>query len=96
MSRLQKDVRKKVVCLPLDRLGITSEDCGKMFAIGAYNTAAKYSGETTGPLFCELFINDRRMPLARYPDTGWLYLEDNDCIVRDEGQVLIYPSCCSA
>ena len=50
MSRLQKDVRKKVVCLPL----------------------------------------------ARYPDTGWLYLEDNDCTVRDGGQVLIYPSCCSA
>ncbi|MBQ4305954.1 MAG: right-handed parallel beta-helix repeat-containing protein [Bacteroidales bacterium] len=92
MSRLQKDVRKKVVCLPLDRLGITSEDCGKMFAIGAYNTAAKYSGETTGPLFCELFINDRRMPLARYPDTGWLYLEDNDCIVRDGVHCLSGPS----
>ncbi len=92
LSRLQKDVRKKVLCLPLKKLGISSDDCGRMYAIGTYNTAAKYTGDTTGPLFCELFINDIRMPLARYPDTGWLYLEDNGCIVRDGIHCLSGPS----
>ncbi|MCR5150223.1 MAG: right-handed parallel beta-helix repeat-containing protein [Clostridiales bacterium] len=72
LKRLNADISKSVVCLDLGSYGITKEQIGKIYAIGSYNTAAKYSGDTTGPLYCELFVNDERQTLARYPDRGFL------------------------
>lgn len=70
LSRLREDVRDKVVVADLFALGITPADYGKICAIGTYNTAGMYSGGYTGPVYSELFINDARCPLARYPDSG--------------------------
>ena len=92
LARLSGEAKTRVVCLDLGSVGIAAEDCGKLYAIGTYHTAAKYTGDTVGPIYAELFCNDERMQLARYPDEGWLYLENNDCIVRDGVHCLSGPS----
>ena len=72
LSRLSGKAQDHIVCADLGALGITEEDYGKIYAIGAYNTANFYDGDTTGPIWGELFVNDERYELARYPDSGWL------------------------
>lgn len=83
LSRLQDEAKKNVLCIDLKEYGITAGDYGKIYAIGSYNTAAHYSGDWVGPLYCELFVNDRRMTLARYPDEG--FLETKEALVTGEG-----------
>lgn len=75
LSRLSENARKKVVCIDLKKYGITAEQYGKIYAIGSYNTASQYDGDYTGNLYCELFVNDKRQTIARYPNEGWLYTE---------------------
>lgn len=67
-ARLSDDAAEKVLCLDLKEYGLAKEDWGKIYAFGSYHTAGKYDGDTTGPLYSELFVNDKRMTLARYPD----------------------------
>ncbi len=76
-DRLSDSVVKNVRIIDLTKApySLTAEDWGKIFAIGSYNTASKYDGDYTGPLYCELFVNDQRQTLARYPDTGFLLTE---------------------
>ena len=83
-ARLHGDAPEKVVRIDLTKLGLNSADWGKLCAIGSYNTASKYDGAVTSPMWCELFVNDRRMEIARYPDTGYLNTVD---VVR-EGKCL--------
>ena len=76
LSRFAEDTRDKIVCADLFSLGITREDYGRINAIGSYHTAYKYTDGKTGPLACELFFNDARCTLARYPNEGdWLTTE---------------------
>ena len=77
-DRLTADAREHVVVLDLTQApyALTAADWGKIFAIGSYNTAAQYDGDWTGPLYCELFVNDRRQNLARYPDAGFLLTQE--------------------
>ncbi len=75
LSRLSPDAQKKVVCLDLSKYGITAEQYGKIYTIGSYNTAAQYDGDYVGSLYCELFVNDQRQIMSRYPNEGWLYTE---------------------
>ena len=77
-ERLPEEARERVYILDLTKepYGLTSEDWGKLYAIGSYNTASKYDGDYTGPIYCELFINDKRQTIARYPDSGFLYTEE--------------------
>ena len=72
LGRLKPEAAAHVMCLDLTELGITAADYGRIYAIGDYNTAHFYDGDTTGPIWSELFVNDERYNLARYPDTGWL------------------------
>ena len=87
LNRLGDKAKKNVLCYDLSRDGITSEDYGKIYAIGKYNTANKYSGETEGPVYCELFVNDERMTLSRYPNEGWL--ESDEPIEVGQGREYI-------
>lgn len=72
LARLTKDAQERVVCADLKAFGLGSEDWGQINAIGAYQTASRYSENRTGALYCELFYNDAAMTLARYPNEGWL------------------------
>lgn len=68
----------KVLVLDLTKApyNLTAEDWGKLYPIGTYNTADSYKGDTTGPVYSELFVNEERQTLARYPDSGFIYTEE--------------------
>ena len=86
LSRLKKDARDKVVCISLSDLGITAEKYGKLYAIGSYNTAEKYTGDWVGKdLPCELFVNGNRQVLARYPN-GKEYLRTGKVVLEGDGK----------
>ena len=71
-ARLHGEAAEKVVRFSLRDLGLGPEDWGRINVIGTYTTAKKYDGGQCGPLWCELFVNGKRMDIARYPDEGFL------------------------
>lgn len=73
LGRLSDEAKEKVLCADLKAYGLTAEDWGKIYPFGSHNTNARYDGDWVGDLYCELFINDARQALARYPDEGYLY-----------------------
>lgn len=76
LSRMGSDAKKNVRCIDLANFGITAEQYGKIYTIGTYHTAAQYDGDYMGSLYCELFVNDKRQTIARYPNDGWLKTEE--------------------
>ena len=72
LSRLSEEAKDKVICADLKEYGLTADDWGKMYAIGTYNTAKLYDGDWEGEIYCELFVNDERQTVARYPDNDYL------------------------
>ncbi len=76
--RLTPEARENVTVVDLTKApySLTDKDWGKIYAIGSYHTADSYDGDYTGPLYCELFINDERQTLARYPDNDFLYTDE--------------------
>ncbi len=71
-DRLQKDARDHVAGIDLGCYGITAEQCGKLYALGSFHQASQYDGDYVGPQYCELFVNDQRQTIARYPNEGYL------------------------
>lgn len=64
--------RDDIQVLDLSEYGVTAESIGQVHAFGQYNQAAKYDEQ--GSLYCELFCDNERMTLARYPNSGeYLY-----------------------
>lgn len=74
-ARLSDDAANKVMCVDLSKYGITKEDYGKLYAIGAFNTAYKYDGDHTGPAQTEVFFNNERMNIAQYPNNDYLNID---------------------
>ena len=70
LARLKDEVKDKVKVLDLKAEGLTLEDIGNLYAIGSASTASKYDDGTVGNN-CELFWNDERLTVARYPNTGF-------------------------
>ena len=68
LARLHGDAKEKVQVADLGALGLTKEDIGKVYTIGAFHTAKNYDGDWLGPEYCELFVDNIRQTLARYPD----------------------------
>ncbi|MBQ3178410.1 MAG: hypothetical protein IJB52_11395, partial [Clostridia bacterium] len=75
-SRLHGEAPDKVVKADLNSFGLTRADWGEICAIGSHGSAHKYDGAVLSPMWCELFVNDTRMEIARYPDTDFLYTEE--------------------
>ncbi len=77
-ERLHDDAKENVVVIDLTQApySLTKEDWGNIYAIGSYHTAKSYDGDYVGPLYCELFVNDERQILARYPDRDFLHTEE--------------------
>ncbi len=73
LGRLSDEAKKRVLCADLKEYGLTAEDWGKIYPYGSHNTNTRYDGDWVGDLYCELFINDKRQALARYPDADYLY-----------------------
>jgi hypothetical protein len=74
--RLHGDARERVVRIDLKKLGITRKDYGEMCITGSHHTGDNYDNVVLSPLGCELFVNDVRQTVARYPNEGFLYTED--------------------
>jgi len=75
-SRLHGAAPEKVVKVDLKVLGLTRADWGEICAIGSHGSAHKYDGAVLSPMWCELFVDDTRMEIARYPDTDFLYTKE--------------------
>ncbi len=77
-ERLSKEAQENVVVVNLTNApySLTKNDWGKIYAIGSYHTANSYDGDYVGELYCELFVDDKRQVLARYPDEDFLYTEE--------------------
>ena len=71
-ARLSPDAAANVRAIDLKTYGVASEAYDTLFPIGSYSTTGK---------------NDRRMNLARYPDTGYLRLDR----ILDVGDVAEFP-----
>ncbi len=85
LERLTPDAQKNVLCADLFSLGVTREQYGELYAFGSYNMADKYDGDWTGDLYCELFIDDHRQTIARYPN-GTEYLYTGEVVSEGQGR----------
>ena len=86
LGRLNPEAAKCVRVIDLKAYGVLPEAYDTLFPIGSYHTADKYDGWRDG-INIEVFEDDRRMTLARYPDTGYLKLD----AVLDVGDVAEFP-----
>ena len=77
-ERLSEAAKANVYVLDLTKspYNLTENDWGSLYPIGTYNTADRYSGDTTGPMYSELFVNGKRQSLARYPNSGYLHVDE--------------------
>ncbi len=85
-ERLHGEAKEKVVQIDLTRYGLTKDDWGEIKPIGKFGTEEKYDSYTPGTN-CELFMNGRRMTLARFPSTGFMELD----AVYEVGDVWEFP-----
>lgn len=73
--------------IDLKKYGVeSSAPIGDLYPIGAYHTAGKYDDAPTGDNI-EVFEGSRRMTLARYPNDGYLKIEQ----VKDVGDAAEFP-----
>ena len=86
-ARLSPEAAEKVRAIDLNRYGIAPEAYSTVYSIGSYSTASKYDGYENG-INIEVFENDSRMTLARYPNEGYLKLVS----VPDQGDPAEYPA----
>lgn len=75
-ARLKEDVAEKVVKIDLNKYGVTRSDYGEICVIGSYTTAPNYDDAILKPMWCELFVDDKRMTIARYPNEGFLHTKE--------------------
>ncbi len=74
-ARLKPEARDHVICYDLKEHGVTKADIGPVYSVGAHSTASRYKGDYMGHN-CELFWNDKRLVLARYPNEGFLQIDE--------------------
>lgn len=86
LTRLTPDAAAHVRVIDLSAYGLTGSDWGNVYPIGAYHTASRYDDCECG-INLEVFENDCRMTLARYPNEGYLKID----AVLDNGEVHEFP-----
>ncbi len=79
-ERFSEDARKNILVFDLAKAGATKESIGPLCAIGG-SDAGKYDDNTCGSNI-EIFWNNERLRLARYPNEGFLNFKD----VIDQGE----------
>lgn len=85
-SRLTPEAAEKVRVIDLTAFGLSESDWGNVYPIGSYHSASRYDDGECG-INLEVFENDRRMTLARYPNEGYLKIDG----VLDMGEVNEFP-----
>ena len=74
LERLNENARKNVKVVNLLEKGITLDEIGMLYSIGGYPSGKRY-GEKTG-YATELFYDDKRMQLAKYPNDDFAKIGD--------------------
>lgn len=81
IDKLPTESKNKVVVVDLSAIGITKEQLGRLNYPGAYSSYI--NGNDSGhkfypefPLASELYMNDSVMKLARYPNEGFITIEE--------------------
>ncbi len=72
-ARLTADAAENVMKIDLTSYGLTKDDWGELSAIGTYNSEGRYDDAPAYSMWSEVFINDERMTLARYPNVDYIY-----------------------
>lgn len=70
-ARLTENARSHVKVVNLFSLGVTSEEIDKLYAIGGFSQGRKYGEKWGHPEALEVFYEDQRMSIARYPNEGY-------------------------
>lgn len=78
-ARLHGNAKLHTRKIDLKRLGLTRADWGEMCAIGGFNTASHYNSAVIEPMWCELYVNNERQTIARYPNEGFLHTAEPVC-----------------
>ncbi len=73
-ARFAEDVQDKILVCDLKAKGVTKELLGPVYSVGAHNNASRYFGDVLGKN-AELFWDEKRMTLARYPNEGFAQFE---------------------
>lgn len=81
-ERLQGDAKEKVLVYDLKTKGLTIEDISRLHSVGVSHMDDCYDDNTRGNN-CELFWNNKRLTLARYPNKGFVKIVD----VVDKGDI---------
>lgn len=89
-NRLISEAKEHALVLDLTAEGISKEQIGKMYPYGSYDTSSQYQGDVTGPIYSELFIDKKRMDVARYPNTD--YLKTDEVVFSSRGQGITLPN----
>ena len=82
----QEEARKHILKTDLRKFGLTEKDWGILYPFGAFGTEKKYDSYEKGDN-CELFVDGKRMTVARYPNEGFLKL----AAVADVGDCYEFP-----
>ncbi len=84
-ARLTAEAAENVMKIDLTSYGLTKDDWGELSAIGTYNTQQKYDDAPPYSLWSEVFFNDERMTLSRYPNDDYLYtttpISEGECLL---------------
>ena len=86
-DRLTPEAAEHTLCADLTCYGLGPEDWGPVCVIGGFHTADRYDDAPLGTNL-EVFSGGRRMTLARYPNEGYLKLDN----VMDVGEVNEFPA----
>ena len=70
---------ENIQVIDLTKLGLGPDEWGKLYSYGWANAAAKYD-DGVGPLPCELYFNDIRCTLARYPNGDGAFLKTGEVL----------------
>ena len=73
-ERFSEDIRANIRMISLRNYGLTDADWGTLPAIGAYETSRKYD-DASRHCGCEVYCGNRRMHIARYPNSGFSRLQ---------------------
>ena len=91
-ERLSGDAKEHVLVCDLKECGISKDENGGLYIHGAYCGAPKSDDDSSGR-DCELFWNDKRLVLARYPNEGFLEIKDMCPDDTDEATRLHKQNC---
>ena len=70
---IDKSAVENIVKVDLKKYGLTSEDWGKYVSMGSHHTGAQYDDyDPDAKAEAEVFIGDRALVCARWPNTDWI------------------------